>query len=47
MVVVIVVNYFVLGYSAWFQECRWLRVFTSCGPYGSIFRQTMSYCHNL
>jgi len=45
MVVVIVVTYFALGYSAWFRGCRWLQFSTSCGPYSSIFRQTTSQCH--
>ena len=44
-VVVIVVTYFALGYSAGFQGCRWLRFCTSCGPYSPIFRQNMSHCH--
>ena len=43
--ILIVVTYFALGYSAWFQGCRWLRFSTSCGPYSSIFRQTTSHCH--
>jgi len=45
MAVAILVTYFTLGYSAWFQGCRWLRFSTSCGPYSPIFRQTTSHCH--
>jgi len=44
-VFVIVVAYFALRYSPWFQGYRWLRLSTSCGPYSSIFRQTTSHCH--